>query len=55
MCNPEPKVLTLARAAALTELDPAELAWSCEEYGECVTDDYVVLPANDDLYIVRRR
>jgi hypothetical protein len=55
MCNPEPKVLTLAQAAALAELDPHDICWAIEERGHCSTDNYDVLPADDGNYIVRRR
>ena len=51
-----PGTLTLAQAAERVQLDPAEVAWACEQHGRCDTDDFIVLGANDgDLYIVARR
>ena len=34
--------LTLAEVAALTELDPDEIKWAIEAYGQAETDKWVV-------------
>lgn len=47
---------SLEQAAALVEIDLAELAWAIEQFGCCDTDAFSVVPADDaDLYIVMPR
>ena len=53
---PATVALTLEQAAALTELDPADIVWAYEQHGECSTDGYDILPCDDGAhYIVRQR
>jgi hypothetical protein len=56
MCNPEPKTLTLERAAQLAQLDADEICWAIEQHGQCDSDDFIILPCDGgDLYVVRPR
>lgn len=35
--------LSLDKAAELMKLDPAEIEWALEEFGECESVDYIAL------------
>ena len=52
---PTTVTVTLEQAAALVGLDPYDIAWSCEQHGECSTDEFDILPCDGDLYVVRPR
>jgi hypothetical protein len=46
-------IATLEQAARLTQLDPAEICWSLEQFGYCSTDSFIILPSDDGYFIVR--
>jgi hypothetical protein len=48
-------VATLAQVVALVRLDEHEILWAIDEFGRCDTDDFEVLPSDDDNYIVVRK
>jgi Mg/Co/Ni transporter MgtE len=42
------EAIDLAAAAALTQLDPDEIAWAIEEEGSCDTDEHHVVAHDTD-------